>query len=70
MGDAARLGGRKAYECGRMRNPLAAAAIVAMAGQPEDRPAITAAVEHYDYERVAMSEMFLAEVAWYAMQTT
>jgi len=66
-GDRARLGGRKSYEQRHMRNPLAAAAVVALAGSPADRAAIERAVAHYDYARLAMSEMFLAEVAWYAL---
>lgn len=66
-GDPAKLGGRKSYESKGMKNPLAAAAMVALAGEPADRPAVEAALGHYDYSQLAMSEMFFGEVAWYAL---
>jgi hypothetical protein len=66
-GDKAKLGGRKSYEVRFMRNPLAAAAIVALAGDPAVRDPIERAIRHYDYTKLYMSEFFFAEVAYYAM---
>ena len=74
--DAERLAGianqqkrglRKSYEAAWMRNPLAAAAVVALAGDPKDRAAVLQAVGHYDYARLNMAEFFFAEVAYYAL---
>ena len=67
MGDKAKLGGRKSYEAQYMRNPLAAAAIVALAGNGAHRDAIERAIRHYDYSKLHMSEFFFAECAYYAL---
>lgn len=66
-GDKARLGQRKWYEARHMRNPLAAAAIVALGGHGAGRDAILRAVAHYDYARLNMAELFFAECAFYAL---
>jgi hypothetical protein len=64
-GDQKKLGTRKAYERRTMRNPLAAAAIVARAGDEGDRGEIGRAVAHYDYGRLNMAEFFFAECAFF-----
>jgi len=66
-GDKARLGTRKHYEARYMRNPLAAAAIVALAGDDAGRDAIERAIRYYDYSKLHMSEFFFAECAYYAL---
>jgi hypothetical protein len=66
-GDRAKAGERKHYEARHMRNPLAAAAIVARAGNRADREAVERVLCHYDYARLSMSEFFLAECAYYAL---
>jgi len=71
-GDKTKQGTRKSYEQRHMRNPLAAAAIVALAAndQPnaaQTRPKIEQALRHYDYEKLNMAEFFLAECAYYAL---
>lgn len=66
-GDKAKLGGRKHYEAQYMRNPLAAAAIVALAGGCTGREAIERAICHYDYAKLHMAELFFAECAYYAL---
>jgi len=55
-----------------MRNPLAAAAIVALAANHEPTPTdsrqkIEQALQHYNYEKLNMAEFFLAECAYYAL---
>ena len=65
-GDKAKLGGRKHYEAKYMRNPLAAAAIIALAGDGTGREAVERAICHYDYSKLHMSEFFFAECAYYA----
>jgi hypothetical protein len=50
-----------------MRNPLAAAAIVALSGDGAGRATIERAIRHYDYSKLHMSEFFLAECAYYAL---
>lgn len=50
-----------------MKNALAGAAIVALAGDASGRPAVLKAVSHYDYARLNMAEFFFAEVAYYAL---
>lgn len=67
--DKEKCGERKGYESGYMRNPLAAAAIVAFAGQGTGRELIDGAIRHYDYSKINMSEFFLAECAYYAVPT-
>ncbi len=66
-GDKAKLGPRKGYEARFMRNPLAAAAVVALAGGGEGREEIERAVVHYDYAKLNMAEFFFAECAYYAL---
>ena len=66
-GDKAKAGLRKSYEARYMRNPLAAAAIVALAGDGTGRDAVERAIRHYDYSKINMSEFFFAEVAYYAL---
>jgi hypothetical protein len=66
-GDKTKLGNRKSYECFYMRNPLAAAAIIALAGDGRGREAIERAICHYDYSKINMSEFFFAECAYYAL---
>ena len=65
--DKAKLGGRKHYEAKYMRNPLAAATIVALAQDNTGRDAIECAIRHYDYSKLHMSEFFFAECAYYAL---
>ena len=65
-GDRAKLGGRKHYEARYMRNPLAAAAIIALAGDGAGRDAVERSIRHYDYSKLHMSEFFFAECAYYA----
>ena len=50
-----------------MRNPLAAAAIVALAGDATHSEAVERAICHYDYSKLHMAEFFLAECACYAL---
>lgn len=66
-GDWAKLGPRKHYEVQYMRNPLAAAALIALAGYREGFPAVEQALRHYDYSKLNMAELFFAEVAYYAL---
>lgn len=66
-GDKAKLGTRKYYEARYMRNPLAAAAIIALAGDDAGRDAVERAICHYDYSKLHMSEFFFAECAYYAL---
>lgn len=65
--DYKKRGPRKNYEATWMRHPLAAAAIVALAGETSARPAVLKAVRHYDYAKLNMVEFFFAEVAYYAL---
>lgn len=67
MGDRTKHGQRKNYECARMRNPLAAAAIIALAGDATARDSVEAAIRHYDYSKLYRSEFCFAECAWYAL---
>jgi len=66
-GDKAKLGGRKHYEAKYMKNPLAAAAIIALSGDGAGRDAVERAIRHYDYSKLHMSEFFFAECAFYAL---
>ena len=50
-----------------MRNPLAAAAIIALAGDGAGRDAVERTIRHYDYSKLHMSEFFFAECAYYAL---
>lgn len=67
--DAEKRGGRKSYEQRWMQNPLAAAAIVALAPEGFGRAEIESAIRHYDYSKIHMSTFFFAECAWYALPT-
>lgn len=67
MGDKAVLGKRKYYETRFVRNPLAAAAIIALSGNNADRAAIERAIRHYDYTKINLSVLFFAECAYYAL---
>ena len=64
-GDKVKLGQRKFYESKLMRNPLAAAAIVALGGGAAERAVVEDALCHYDYSKLNMSEFFFAECAYY-----
>ena len=66
-GDKVKRGERKHYESRYMKNPLAAAAVVALAGDGTGRDAIERALRHYDYTKLNMSEFFFAECAYYAL---
>ena len=66
-GDREVLGQRKWYEASRMRNPLAAAALIAFAGDRQQFDAVRRAICHYDYAKLNMAEFFFAECAYYAM---
>ena len=68
-GDRKVLGHRKWYEAGRMRNPLAAAALIAFAGYEEGFDSVQRAICHYDYAKLNMAEFFFAECAYYALPT-
>jgi len=67
IADKAKRGERKYYETRYMRNPLAAAAIIALAGDGTGRDAVERAIRHYDYSKLHMSEFFFAECAYYAL---
>jgi len=67
MGNREVLGERKAYERKFVTNPLAAAAIVALAGDRTNNETIMQVISHYDYSKLNLSEFFFAEVAYYAM---
>ena len=69
-GDSKKLGQRKNYEVRFMRNPLAAAAIIALAGGVEGRQEVEGAICHYDYAKLNMAELFFAECAYYALPET
>jgi len=66
-GDRNILGERKRYEASRMRNPLAAAALVALAGYRDGFESVRRAICHYDYVQLNMAEFFFAECAYYAL---
>jgi hypothetical protein len=61
-----RLSARKSYEARHVRNPLAAAAIIALNRDPGHRPLIERALCHYDYARLHMAEFLFAECAFFA----
>ncbi len=67
-GDREILGNRKGYEAGLMRNPLAAAALIAFAEYEDGLDSVRAAIAHYDYTKLNMAEFFFAECAYYALQ--
>ncbi len=61
------LGQRKGYETSWMRNPLAAAAIIALAGYRDCFESVRSAICHYDYAKLNMAELFFAECAYYSL---
>jgi 5,10-methylenetetrahydrofolate reductase len=65
--DKKKAGTRKYYESTWMKNALAGAAIVALAGDQSGQAAVLKAVSHYDYAKLNMAEFFFAEVAYYAL---
>lgn len=67
VADKTKRGERKHYECRYMRNPLAGAAIVALAGDGTGRDAVERAIRHYDYSKLYRSEFFFAECAYYSL---
>jgi len=69
IGDRKILGERKGYEAERMRNPLAAAALIALAGYGDGFESVRRAICHYDYAKLSMAEFFFAECAYYALLT-
>ncbi|NEW80933.1 MAG: hypothetical protein GZ094_00985 [Mariniphaga sp.] len=66
MGNKEKLGERKLYERTYMTNPLAAAAIIALAGDSVNREIVEHVISHYNYSKLNLSEFFLAEFAYYA----
>ena len=54
---------RRNYERRFMTIPLSAAAICAFSGNPKYSDLVEKAVARYDYSKVNLGEMFLAEVA-------
>lgn len=67
IADPTQRGERKGYESRWMRNPLAAATIVALLGDGTEREAIERTLRHYDYSKLNMAEFFFAECAFYAL---
>lgn len=61
----AKAGPRKNYERNFMTTPLAAASILALAGNPEDCKLIDEVVGHYNYAKLYLGEFFYAEYAYY-----
>lgn len=70
ISDKTQRGERKTYEVRYMRNPLAAATIVALLSDATHRPAIENALRHYNYTKLNMAEFFFAECAYYALPAT
>lgn len=66
MCDYKKRGERGNYEGRFVNTPLAAAAIVAMAGDPSHRDIIEKAVRHYDYNKLYSSRFFFVVCAYYA----
>ena len=69
MGDREKLGERKYYERKFMTNPLAAAAIIALADYDSNREIIERVICHYDYTELNLSEFFFAEIAYYTLNS-
>jgi hypothetical protein len=65
--DKSKRGTRKEYESRHMRNPLAAAAIVALTGDGRGREVIERVLRQYDYSKLKMSVFFFAECAYYSL---
>jgi hypothetical protein len=66
-GDRKKLGERKSYETRYMRNPLAAAAIIALDADQAGRDAVESAIRHYDYSKIYLSQFLFAECAYYSL---
>lgn len=66
-GNRKALGQRRSYEEIRMRNPLAAAAMISLAEYRDGFEAVRRAICHYDYAKINMAEFFFAECAYYAL---
>ncbi len=67
IADNTKRGQRKDYESRYMKNPLAAAAIIALLGDGTERALIEHTLRHYDYSKLNMAEFFFAECAYYAL---
>ena len=67
IADNTKRGQRKDYEARYMKNPLAAAAIIALLGDGTERALIEHTIRHYDYSKLNMAELFFAECAYYAL---
>ena len=67
IGDPEKIGSRKRYERTLMTNPLAAASIIALAGDKVHCGLLEKVITHYDYSRLNLAEFFYAEFAYYAM---
>ena len=61
------LGDRKSHERKFMSNPLAAAAVCALADRDRYHDAILVTLRHYDYDTPNISEFFHAAIAASAM---
>ncbi len=57
--DTAKLGERRHYEAKYMQNPLAAAAIIALAGNDTGHDAVERAIRHYDYAETPHGDALL-----------
>ena len=66
LADKKKKGERSDYEHCLVDSPLAAAAIVALAGDPVHRDIVKKAICHYDYQKLYSSRFFFAECAYYA----
>jgi len=66
------LSPRRVYEVRLMREPLFAAWVATLCPDAEvlqrHAPAILAAIRHYRYERLYLSQFFPAELAWYRLK--
>lgn len=66
-----RLSPRREYECQYVREPLYAAWTVTLSHDPAQlrryAPAVLAAIEHYRYDRLYLSQFFPAENAYYRL---
>ena len=59
-GDNSKRGERKRYEQRFLQNPLAAAAIIALAGDGARRTDIESVIDHYDYSKLHLATFFFA----------
>lgn len=67
IGDREKIGLRKKYERTFMTNPLAAASIIALAGDEDHCGLLEKVITHFDYSKLNLAEFFYAEFAYYAM---